>query len=409
MQFQRINLTGRGMRRRMQRRVGWLDETDDGVSGEAANSELQSLAEGFLSTICRISGAKAGVVRLFSSNGAELQLAGAVGLPPEFRECERRIDLACGACGQTAHDRDLHAADVTECARRFGTTFFGADCKGVVAVPLEYRGGSIGILTLFFPVEYEVSEPVSQLFRSFGELLGVALENARLSRENRRMSLLAERQAMANEVHDSLAQSLVFARMRMSSLGDAVARQDVELAGRCVSDINEALGEGQKAVRDLITHFRSPMDPAGLSHALEELVETFPLRTGIGMEYVNDLLELELPLEHELQVFHIVREILSNVARHSGARHVTFLVQHGPAGYLFTIQDDGRGLAEEAPPEGHYGLTIMRERARKLKGDIQLSSAPGIGTRVQLQFPDPAESLPERQNQSMRSRSPDRN
>ncbi len=85
-----------------------------------------------------------------------------------------------------------------------------------------------------------------------------------------------ERQSIANEIHDSLAQTLNYARMNTTLLSDAVRNNNEVMATKYARDIDEALEIGQKAVRALITDFRSEMDPAGLLQALQTLVGTIP-------------------------------------------------------------------------------------------------------------------------------------
>lgn len=361
-------------------------------SGEAAASfggEVKVLLDGFLETIIKSVGACAGAIRLLSSDGRELHIAGAVGLPSEIFEYESQVDLGCGVCGKAAREGDVHSVAAAHCARRSAPDYFGADCKRVVAVPLEFRGKLIGIFNLFFDSERETSEEAAVLLRTFAEMIGISLENARLARENRRMNLMAERQAIANEIHDSLAQTLVYSRMRMSVLQEAVRKQDDLLTHKCLRDVNEALDSGQKSVRELITHFRCQMDPLGLQHALQVLVDEFGERTGIALEYSNRVVDPGLPLEHELQVFHIVREVLANIATHSGASHARMMVTRKGRRYIFTIEDNGEGMSSDAPREGHYGLTIMRERAQRIGAEITVESAAGRGTRVKLGFSAP--------------------
>jgi two-component system, NarL family, nitrate/nitrite sensor histidine kinase NarX len=364
-------------------------ETADDGTVASFGSEVKSLLDGFLETIIKSAGAKAGAIRLLSSNGRELHIAGAVGLPPEIFEHEGNIELDCGVCGKAASGGDIQSDEMSSCAKRFGTRFFGEDCRRIVAVPLEYRDDPIGVFNLFYESGQEIAADSTALLRSFAEMIGIALENARLSRENRRMNLMAERQAIANEIHDSLAQDLAYSRMRMSVLQEAVRTQDELLAHKCMRDINEALDTGQKSVRELITHFRCQMDPLGLQHALQVLVNEFGERTGIALEYSNRVPDPGLPLEHELQVFHIVREVLANIATHSGASHAVMQVTRKSGRYVFTIEDDGMGMSSSTSPEGHYGLTIMRERALRIGAEIEVESMAGYGTRVRLSLAVP--------------------
>lgn len=356
----------------------------DGQAMEASGGEIAMLLEGFLETIIRAVGAKAGAVRVLSPDGRELNIAGSVGLPAEIQEREGHMHLGCGICGKAAREGKLHTSDAVDCAQLSGKRFFGSECKSVVAVPLEFRGNRIGVFNLFFDSDREIADDATGMLRTFAVLIGISLENARLARENRRMSLMAERQAIANEIHDSLAQTLAFSRMRMAVLQEAVRKQDCKLAQNCIDDVKEALDDGKKSVRELITHFRCQMDPLGLRHALQVLAGEFASRSGIEMEYTNPVTDFSMPLEHELQVFNIVREVLTNVAAHSGATRASLSVSCVDGKYVFAIEDNGAGMTGTAMPEGHYGLTIMRERARRIGAEIELESAKGNGTRVRL-------------------------
>lgn len=360
----------------------------DGEGMESAPShtgELWTLIEGLLGSVVGSLGASGGIVRVVSPNSQMLQIAGAIGLPAEVCEDESVVDIACGVCGKAACDRGVHASDVAVCAQRSSRHFSGAGCKYVVASPLEYRGKLIGVFTLFFAAAENVPTDVAHSLRPYSELIGIALENARKNVENQRMQLMAERQAMANEIHDSLAHTLYYARMRMGLLLEAVRTQNEQLALKCAHDVEEALGSSQKTMREIITHFRCQMNPLGLQYALQTLVDEFRDRTGMIMTYANRVANLELPLEHELQIFHIVREALANVATHSAATHVSLMIEHRSGYYVFTIADNGAGYGG-TPSEGHYGLMIMRERALRIGGEIGIESAEGNGTRVQLRF-----------------------
>lgn len=360
-----------------------------GASGESAQphtGELWTLSESLLGSVIGSLGASGGIVRVISPDSRMLQIAGAIGLPSEVCEDESVVDIACGVCGKAACDREIHSADVAVCAQRSSRHFSGAGCKYVVASPLEYRGKLIGVFTLFFAAAESVPENVAESLRPFAELIGIALESARKNVENQRVQLLGERQAMANEIHDSLAHTLYYARMRMGLLLEAVRTQNEQLALKCAQDVEEALSNGQKTMREIITHFRCQMDPLGLQYALQTLVDEFRDRTGITVTYANRVANLELPLEHELQIFHIVREAMMNVASHSAATHASLKVERGAAHYIFTVADNGSGYGG-TPGEGHYGLMIMRERALRIGGEIGIESVEGSGTRVQLKFP----------------------
>ena len=355
--------------------------------------ECSTLAEGFLGTIAKMTGAIAGAVRVLSDDGKEMHLIGSFGLEEEVVECESTTDSSCGACGAALRELEARFAGVKTCMLRNGRNFFGKGCKSMVAVPLVAKSKTIGIFNLFFSSPKTIPEETEKNLYFLGELLAIALDNSRRARESRRAGIVTERRCMANEIHDSLAQNLVFARMRMSLLNEAIRSHNDELAGKYVNDVTEALSSGQRAVRELITHFRSPMDPLGLEHALRELVEEFKKRSGIPLEFSNRVAEFDLPVEYELQAFNIVREVLANIAAHSSASCARLAVCRNAEQFVFVVEDNGSGIPDSAPGEGHYGLTIMRERAMKMGGTLEVESACGKGTKVKLSIPCSPEKL----------------
>jgi two-component system nitrate/nitrite sensor histidine kinase NarX len=255
----------------------------------------------------------------------------------------------------------------------------------------------MGTYNLFLPERFEIPEEVVVLFRSIGEHLGMALENARLKRENMRIALMNERQLMASEVHDSLAQTCAYMKMRVALLQDALRDGEIERAGKYSGDVSQAL---DVAYRELLTQFRNRMDPLGLVHALGELAAGFQDRTGIALEFDNRVADLRLSVDQEAQVFFIVQEALANVVRHSGATTAKLSLEGAGDYYVATVEDNGRGgqgffaLAnrtggfEEHPRlRDHFGVTIMRERAHKIGGRIEVANLPERGFRVRLTFP----------------------
>jgi len=203
-----------------------------------------------------------------------------------------------------------------------------------------------------------------------------------------RAALNRERQAMAAEVHDSVAQSLAFVRMRLPLLEDAVIALDVARARQYCDDVRAAVTQAHASLRSVLAHLRTPMDPEGLAHALDEVARSFRRTCGAELELMNEMTGQGFTLEQETQVFHIVQEALINVARHARARHAWVRLAALDDGQAqVVVEDDGDGLPPTATDRGsHYGLEIMLERARRLGGTLQAGPREGGGTRVQLRF-----------------------
>jgi two-component system nitrate/nitrite sensor histidine kinase NarX len=355
--------------------------------------ELRALLEEFLTTIATSLGANAGFIQLFSPNSLSPQIISSVGLSADFLKDEQCVDLICGICGEQPLNSGIHSFDIGKCKARSARCSFGEQFKSAVSAPLDDHdvpGASIGTITLFFSTQLILSEHILKTLVPFTKLISASLEHNKLNRENRRSEIIAERQSIANEIHDSLAQTLMYARMRTNLLIEAIHTGNETMAAQYAHDLDETLESSQKTVRELITDFRCEVDPAGLLHALQILTKQFRERNNIALEYTNNVADLDLPLEHEFQVYYIVREALANIATHSGATHARLNIDAINGNYVFTIEDNGRGGYTFTPIEGHYGMMIMRERAARIGGEIKIESSEGLGTLVQLFFPSTA-------------------
>ena len=360
-----------------------------GQRGGAAGILLESLLE----VIIRAAGASAGIVRVLSPEGHQLRQIASSGLRAESRQDVNTVDARCGVCGKSLGRQDVEFTDAEFCMNQYGAAFFAEECKFVLAVPLGAAGrkGDVsGVVTLFFAAAKNVTDDVKRTLVSYAELMHIALKNAWQNEDRYQVNLLAERQSIANEIHDSLAQTLYFAKIRTSLLLDALKTKNEILSFKCAQDIDEALEGSQKTVRELVTHFRCQMDPDGLQCALQKLAKDFIARSGIALEYNNQVEKFDLPPEYELQVFLIAREALVNVASHSGADKARLNVDYADGIYKLVVEDNGGGIGGGAPAEGHYGMVIMRERALRIGGAVEVSGLEGKGTHVQLIFSAPA-------------------
>ena len=356
--------------------------------------ELKTLLKLFLENIVKLTGASSAVLRLLSPDGRTLQIISSSGFSAELaEESETFEELNCEITHNAALSGDIQILDISQCSSRKNCPH--ADCRfqSLIVAPLEpphSPGTPLGILSIFFDLPHEKAGQNRNMIASLTEMMSAAIEHTHVNREARRIELINERQAIANDIHDSLAQTLTYARMRVSMLIEANRNNNKLMTKKYASDLDEALEISQKNARELVTNFRSEINRGGLSAALNELANEFRKRNNIVLEYHNRLADLELPLEYEIQTYHIVHEALNNIARHSGATHARLFVYAHSGYYVFTIEDNGSGACTFAPVEGHYGVLIMRERANQIGGTIKVESATGQGTQVQLFFPEPS-------------------
>jgi len=359
----------------------------------STENNLEALLERFLGTMVKLAGADAGAVRVLTADGSHLRLVGSIGLPAEIVEQEEFVELECGLCGEATRKRShRHSTNVHFCSERTSHSYFGSRCQHIIAVPLRFQGKVQGVYNLFMASDTPVPEDVALLFDSISEHLGMALENARLTRENMRITLMNERQMLANELHDSLAQTLAYMKMRLALLRDSMEQADTANSAKYLEDVSEGLDTAYSGLRELLTHFRNRMDPRGLLPALQDIVNGFFKKTGIFINFSNLAPDLNLTPDQEVQVFHIVQEALHNINKHSKAQDVSLtLGLDGNNQYWLCIEDDGVGISPKRVPDKdmHFGLSIMRERAQRLNGNVSVEKLPERGTRVLLTFPAP--------------------
>jgi two-component system nitrate/nitrite sensor histidine kinase NarX len=304
--------------------------------------------------------------------------------------------MSAGACpcGRAVAEGRLQLQRGTAaCAALVGRPMLERDCAEFVAVPAQYQDRVLGVYNLFLDRPLAaMGEDMPDLLISVGRHLGLAVEKARLESEARRVAIMEERAIIGNELHDSLAQSLIGMRLQAKLLGEYLVRKDVGRAQYEARRLRRAVEQANDDVRELLTNYRLKIGEAGLAQTLAELVERFRRDTGIAVFFQNECAALDLPPAQEIQLFYIIQEALTNIRKHSGARNVRILLNSQDELYTVLIEDDGLGMAEgrEAAATGeHAGLAIMRERTERLQGQIVIESEPGEGTRIVLMFNAP--------------------
>lgn len=360
------------------------------ASGLSASDNVEQMLLRFLEIMVRLSGARAGAVRMLTADGGHLRLVGALGLSPQLVEKERFVPLECGICGRAILSQDTREDNVLAvCQKQVRHSYLAQGCKTIYAIPLRHKGRVLGVYNLFMDTDGALPDDIRYLFNSISDHMGMALENSRLTRENMRISLMNERTMLANQIHDSLAQTLAYAKMRLTVLGEALANGDQVNANRYLGDVEEAVDLAYSELRNLITQFRDRIDPRGLVPALQEMVASFRKKANADVDFLNIAQDVVLTPEQEIQVFHIIQESLYNICKHARARHVIVTLDLHEGQYVVNVADDGVGIQTGAASNvgKSFGLTIMRERAAKLGGTLTIESRPAGGTIVRLSFP----------------------
>lgn len=205
-----------------------------------------------------------------------------------------------------------------------------------------------------------------------------------------------ERVAMARELHDSLAQSLSYMKIQISLLqgaldGGTAGRPELESG---IQSLRETVSIAYRQLRELITTFRLSLNGRSFDQALQASVQEFGQRCGVAFELDNRLPAGRLSGAEGMQMLHIVREALTNVARHAHATQCQVRLHPTPEGGIaLEVRDDGIGLqAGTGTPGGplserRHGVVIMQERAHALGATLQLATPAGGGTLLRMLCP----------------------
>jgi two-component system nitrate/nitrite sensor histidine kinase NarX len=261
-----------------------------------------------------------------------------------------------------------------------------------IEIPVQHQGRVLGVYNLLLDRPLAaMGEDLPDLLLSVGRHLGLAIEKSRLEGEACRLAVMEERHIIGNELHDSLAQSLIGMRLQLKVLSESLAREDLGAARYEVKALQRAMKQASADLRSLLIDYRLKIDGAGLAQTVAKLVERFRRETGIAVFFQNECQALSLSAAQEIQVYYIIQEALANIRKHASARNVRILLNSEGDLYTVLIEDDGLGMAgpEEPMSAEHAGLAIMRERTERLPGQIVIESEPGEGTRIVLIFNAP--------------------
>ncbi len=265
-------------------------------------------------------------------------------------------------------------------------------------VPIVARGHLLGRLYLAEKLSDGQVVPFGpedrELLELFATQAAVAIENARLHQKLEALAVVAERERIARELHDNLAQVLGYIRMRLASAGRSLAAGEAGEVGRVLAEVDEVAAAAYADVREAILGLRSRVGTGrGLLEALAEYLERFRRQSGLQVEFVAGpgTAEVRLPPQAEVQLLRIIQEALTNVRKHARAGRVWVwlgVAADGERRFRAEVVDDGCGFDPTAPPPGgHFGLAVMRERAELAGGRLEVHSAPGRGTRVLVEVP----------------------
>jgi PAS domain S-box-containing protein len=371
-----------------------------------------------LARLCTMLATDSATILLISPDGESLGVRASIGLE-EGEGAPARVPVGEGIAGQIAATRrtmvieNIASVEVVRSAlhRRV---------HSLIGAPLISAGRIIGVVHLGSSTHRRFTPEEAQLLELVADRAADSIDRARLFEEERRLREEAERAhrqlrelarrmesvreeeqiRLARQIHDELGPALTAVKMDVAwldnRLSSVASEEEAPPLWRKTAAMMRLIDQAVDDVRNISADLRPVvLDDLGLVPALEWLAADFGRRSGIRVEITDATGDFAYKAEYSTLVFLIVKEILTNAVRHSGAMSIQIAI--GTAGEALEIEvvDDGRGITEEeaADPRA-LGILGMRERALILGGDLAISGIQGRGTRALLTVPRRARVRP---------------
>ncbi len=214
--------------------------------------------------------------------------------------------------------------------------------------------------------------------------------NLNIRRRIEREAIIEERRRIAREIHDGIAQSLSYLNLKTKSVSDLLTSQDTVQALTEINEIRQVVQDTYEDIRESIDQLSTEIRSISVITALGNYVNEFSSNNGISAEFNVSKPFIQLSPVVELQLLRIAQEALTNVRRHAMASGVELTLSNSGDEVEMIIKDNGKGFKLEELEKytpGYHGLTIIKERAEGLGGNVLITTAPGQGTEVKIKLP----------------------
>jgi PAS domain S-box-containing protein len=252
-------------------------------------------------------------------------------------------------------------------------------------VPLAVKSRVIGGVGVAHEKRDYFTPHHADLALSVANQAAITLINAELYGHAQALAVLEERQRLARNLHDAINQSLFSAGLIAEVLPRLWERDQAE-ARRSLEDLRRLTRGAMAEMRALLAELRpSTLTDAELGDLLRLLGNAFTGRTNIPAK-VTVVGQGVLPADVQVAIYRVCQEALNNVAKHAGASLVEIYLKHEDTAIELSIRDDGKGFDPERTASGHYGLSMMHERAEGVGARLSITSQAGDGTELTIRW-----------------------
>ena len=346
---------------------------------------LREALENTLKSAAALFNLESGWVWLLHPKTGASYVAAAQNLPPGLED-PGAMEGTCW-CLDEFHDGNLD--DETQVIRCSRLKWLHERNNGLAyhaSVPLNAHGKPLGVLNLSSEDRRNLSETDLQLLHTIGDMVAIAVERAQLFEQQRELGTIRERNRLAREIHDTLAQSLTGIALQLESAETILEQPHTNpvllnrIINKALTLTRASLEDARRSVMDLRA---APLEGKTLPEALQQLAtQTLPHAT---VEIVGG--SIPLPARITIGLYRIAQEALANARQHAEATRIQLRLVVALNSAELTIHDNGIGFDPTQPPPQRFGLIGLNERATLLGGTLHLASARNQGTHITARIP----------------------
>ena len=367
------------------RRSEDLTLMNDFASTLTASLELDEILNKTLALVMNYMKVEAGEIFLLEDDHNTLRLVLHRGQAAEAFWTRTRFKVNEGFVGIVAKNREpLISHDMTKDLRFVREAVVKAGFQQIACIPLETSENLVGVLSVATRNNNPIDERDIRLLTAVASWAALAIENARLHQNARRLAVLEERERIGMDLHDGIIQSIFGVGLSLENISHLVKenpQKAQEGIKHAVEDLNQTIRDLRAYILDLRPRQLNGED---LMDGLRRLISEYRAHTLAEAVLTGPKESLsDLPQSHALALFHICQEALANAAKHAAAKHTDVSVWVTSERVLMEVRDNGRGfeMATMSSSLGH-GLANMQTRARNVGGEVDISSTRNDGTTV---------------------------
>jgi len=363
----------------------------DVITVASSSLDLEEVLEHSLDSVLDVMNCNMGAIHLLDETRKKIRLTSWRNVPEKILEEIDTLPISKSLPGRIL-DQDgplvipemLKDPDTVPVARQI------LGKRVYLGIPLKAKGKTVGVLVIIGQAERIFTQEEISLLESIAQQIGVAVENARLHEQAEILAITEERQRIAREIHDILAQGFIGINIQLDAVDSALELGNQKLARERLSRARKLADQNLIEARRSVWALRSKtLEDKNFCDALRDSIRG--LAAGSGLEISIDIQDdlPVIPVELQTDLLRVTQEAVMNVIKHAQATRLDVKLNCNQDSIILQITDDGRGfvILDQATIQNDwsgFGITAMRERIDRHGGQIAIDSAPNRGTSIRV-------------------------